>query len=97
MTRIKSIVASLAIAFASFTASAGQTSSDFRGQVVDLLGRPVVGAIMVVENLDIGHISRHVSGKTGRWHAQASGPIASIAFRATPRALEHPRCSSRTE
>lgn len=70
MNKIQSITASLAIAFASFTACASQLSSDFRGRVVDTSGRPVAGALIVVENLDTGHISRHVSGKTGRWHAQ---------------------------
>lgn len=50
---------------------AGQLSSDFQGRVVDASGQPVAGAVMVVENLNTGRISYHVSGKTGRWHAQS--------------------------
>lgn len=53
-----------------FASHAGQLSSDFVGKVVDAQGRAVVGAIMVVENLDTGRITRHVTGQTGRWHAQ---------------------------
>lgn len=49
---------------------AGQLSSDFQGRIVDATGQPVAGAVMVVKNLTTGRVSRHVSGKTGRWHAQ---------------------------
>lgn len=49
---------------------AGQLSSDFTGRVVDTQGKPVVGAVLVVENLDTGRVSKHITGKTGRWHAQ---------------------------
>lgn len=53
-----------------FASHAGQLSSDFRGKVVDAQGHAVQGAVLVVENLHTGRITRHVSGKTGRWHAQ---------------------------
>lgn len=51
------------------SAMAGQLSSDFVGKVVDANGQAVAGATLVVENLDTGRITRHVAGKTGRWHA----------------------------
>lgn len=52
-----------------FASQAGILTSDFRGKMVDAEGHAVVGAIMVVENLQTGRITRHVSGNTGRWHA----------------------------
>ena len=52
-----------------FASHAGQLSSDFVGKVVDAQGQAVIGATMIVENLDTGRITRHVTGKTGRWHA----------------------------
>lgn len=52
-----------------FASHAGQLSSDFVGKVVDANGHAVEGAVMVVENLDTGRISRHVSNAKGRWHA----------------------------
>ncbi len=52
-----------------FGASAGQLSSDFRGQVVDSLGQPVAGAVMLVEHVETGRITRHVANAKGRWHA----------------------------
>lgn len=51
------------------SAFAGQLSSDFNGRVVDTQGKPVVGAVIVVENLTTGRVSKHTTGKTGRWHA----------------------------
>lgn len=43
------------------SAFAGQLSSDFNGRVVDTQGKPVVGAVIVVENLTTGRVSKHIS------------------------------------
>ena len=58
--------------------------------VVDATGRPVAGAVMVVENLDTGHISRHVSGKTGRWHAQGKRSDSTYRVSCYARSTETP-------
>lgn len=52
-----------------FAAQAGQLSSDFRGRVVDDRGRPVAGAVLMVEHLETGLITKHASNDFGRWHA----------------------------
>ena len=52
-----------------FASHAGELSSDFRGRIVDASGRPVPGAVMLVEHLDTGRITRHVANAKGRWHA----------------------------
>ena len=67
---MKTLVLFLALLAAPFAASAGQLSSDFRGQVVDSHGTPAPGAVMVVEALETGRITRHVANTKGRWHAQ---------------------------
>lgn len=59
----------LLLALLPFSVSAGQLSSDFQGRVVNSYGQPVAGAVLVLENLQTGHITRHVSGDTGRWKA----------------------------
>lgn len=53
----------------SFASHAGQLSSDFRGKVVDSFGKPVAGAVMLVEHVETGRITRHVTNVHGRWHA----------------------------
>lgn len=53
----------------SFASHAGQLSSDFRGKVVDSHGLPLAGAIMLVEHVETGRITRHVANAKGRWHA----------------------------
>lgn len=52
-----------------FASQAGQLSSDFRGRIVDASGRPVPGAVMLVEHVETGRITRHVANAKGRWHA----------------------------
>lgn len=52
-----------------FASHAGQLSSDFRGKIVDSHGLPVAGAIMLVEHVETGRITRHVANGKGRWHA----------------------------
>ncbi|MDH1274139.1 carboxypeptidase-like regulatory domain-containing protein [Stenotrophomonas sp. GD03937] len=52
-----------------FASHAGQLSSDFRGRVVDATGQPVPGAVMLVEHVETGRITRHVANAKGRWHA----------------------------
>lgn len=52
-----------------FASHAGELSSDFRGQVVDANGQAVPGAVMLVEHVDTGRITRHVANAKGRWHA----------------------------
>lgn len=48
---------------------AGQLSSDFQGKVVDAQGHAVAGAVLLVENVETGRITSHVSNVKGRWHA----------------------------
>lgn len=67
---MKTLILFLALLAAPFAASAGQLSSDFRGKVVDASGQAVEGAVMVVEHVETGRITRHVSNSKGRWHAQ---------------------------
>ena len=52
-----------------FASHAGELSSDFRGRIVDASGRPVPGAVMLVEHVETGRITRHVANAKGRWHA----------------------------
>ena len=52
-----------------FASHAGELSSDFRGKVVDASGQPVPGAVMLVEHVETGRITRHVANAKGRWHA----------------------------
>ena len=66
---MKTFILFLALLVTPFAASAGELSSDFRGQVVDSLGEPVPGAVMFVEHVQTGRITRHVANAKGRWHA----------------------------
>lgn len=67
---MKLILALISImALAPLTASAGELSSDLRGHVVDASGQPVIGAIMVVEHIDTGRVTRHTTNRSGRWSA----------------------------
>ncbi|WP_448228854.1 carboxypeptidase-like regulatory domain-containing protein [Pseudoxanthomonas mexicana] len=59
----------VAMAVAPWTAFAGELSSDFRGHVVDATGQPVAGAVMVVEHVDTGRVTRHTTNQSGRWSA----------------------------
>ena len=52
-----------------FASHAGELSSDFRGRIVDAVGHPVPGAVMLVEHVETGRITRHVANAKGRWHA----------------------------
>lgn len=86
---MKILVLFLALLFTPFAASAGQLFSDFRGQVVDSLGQPVAGAVMVVEAIETGRTTRHVANAKGRWHAH--GLRSDLTYRVScyaPDALE---------
>lgn len=52
-----------------FASHAAELSSDFRGKVVDASGQAVPGAVMLVEHVETGRITRHVANAKGRWHA----------------------------
>ena len=63
------LLLALALLAAPFMANAGQLSSDFRGRVVDAQGQAVPGAVMMVEAIETGRVTRHVANAKGRWHA----------------------------
>lgn len=59
----------LALLATPFASHAGEFSSDLGGKVVDASGQAVPGAVMLVEYVGIGRITRHVANAKGRWHA----------------------------
>lgn len=52
-----------------FASHAAELSSDFRGKVVNASGQAVPGAVMLVEHVETGRITRHIANAKGRWHA----------------------------
>ena len=66
---IATFVVAIVLAASSLVAHAGELSSDLRGHVVDASGQAVSGAVMVVEHVETGRVTRHTSNSKGRWSA----------------------------